>query len=180
MIFVTVGAQMPFDRLVRAVDSWAGRRGRTDVFAQIGPTSYRPGSIPWTQFLQPAQFKEQAERAKVIVAHAGTGSILTALQLGKPIVIMPRRAALRETRNDHQVATAMQFRRFGSVVVAADEVELLAKLEGADDLAGRQALGSYASRELLQAVRQFVAGDPRPPVPDLTEDWEEATGTPPG
>ena len=45
MIFVTVGHQMPFDRLIAAVDAWAGARGRSDVFAQIGTTSLRPASF---------------------------------------------------------------------------------------------------------------------------------------
>jgi UDP-N-acetylglucosamine transferase subunit ALG13 len=43
MIFLTVGTQFPFDRLVRAVDE-AFDNGAIDeeVFAQIGETSYRP------------------------------------------------------------------------------------------------------------------------------------------
>ena len=158
MIFVTVGAQMPFDRLVKTVDQWAVDRGRSDVYAQIGPTDYCPSKIQWTKFLGPEEFKRRFEAANVIVAHAGTGSIITALQLGKPIVVMPRRARLRETRSDHQVATAEQFRRFGSVVVAWDEKELVLRLEGIDNLAGRQAVGSYASRELVEAIRGFIDG----------------------
>jgi UDP-N-acetylglucosamine transferase subunit ALG13 len=158
VIFVTVGAQMPFDRLVRTVDQWAGNRGRDDVFAQIGPTDYRPTAIQWTKYLRPEEFRRRYEAASVIVAHAGTGSIITALQLGKPILIMPRRASLRETRNDHQVATAEQFRRYASVAVAWDEKELIARLEGIDDLDGRQAVGPHASRELVEAVRGFIDG----------------------
>lgn len=158
MIFVTVGAQMPFDRLVKTVDQWASDHGREDVFAQIGQTDYRPSRIQWTRFLDPGEFKRRYEAARVIVAHAGTGSIITALQLGKPILIMPRRASLRETRNDHQVATAEQFRHFGSVVVAWDEKELIARLEGVDDLDGRQAVGPYASHELVAAIRGFIEG----------------------
>lgn len=149
---------MPFDRLVKTVDQWASDHGREDVFAQIGQTDYRPSRIQWTRFLDPGEFKRRYEAARVIVAHAGTGSIITALQLGKPILIMPRRASLRETRNDHQVATAEQFRHFGSVVVAWDEKELIARLEGVDDLDGRQAVGPYASHELVAAIRGFIEG----------------------
>lgn len=156
VIFVTVGAQMPFDRLVKTVDQWAGDRCRGDVFAQIGPTDYRPSSIRWTNFMEPEQFRRRCEAASVIVAHAGTGSIITALQLGKPILVMPRRANLRETRNDHQVATAERFRRFESVVVACDEKELISRLEGIDDLRGRQAVGPHASPELIGAIREFI------------------------
>ena len=91
MIFVTVGAQMPFDRLVRAVDEWAGQSGTRDVFAQIGTTDLRPRHIEWVSFLQPAEFLERVRAARLIIAHAGMGSILTALGLGKQILVMPRR-----------------------------------------------------------------------------------------
>jgi len=158
LIFVTVGAQMPFDRLVKAVDQWAGEHGRNDVFAQIGQSEFRPSHIQWTKFLDPDEFKRKYAAARMIVAHAGTGSIITALQLGKPVLVMPRRANLRETRNDHQVATSEQFRRFDSVGVAWDENELVKKLEDIDNLFGSQKIDSYASSELVAAIREFIDG----------------------
>ena len=157
MIFVTVGAQMQFDRLVKAIDQWAGASGRTDIFAQIGQSDYRPINVQWTQFLTPEEFKRKYELARVVVAHAGTGSIITALQLGKPILIMPRRASLRETRNDHQLATTEQFRRFDSVVVAWDEKELITKLNDMDNMHGSGTIGASASNELVEAIREFIA-----------------------
>lgn len=156
MMFVTVGSQMPFDRLVKAVDRWAGETRREDVFAQIGPTDFRPSRVQWTKFLDPTEFAYRLKSAKVVIAHAGTGSLIAALQAGKPIIVMPRRASLGETRNDHQVATAEQFRRFDSVRVALDEVELEARLSGIDGLVGHPTIGPYASRELLAAVRGFI------------------------
>jgi UDP-N-acetylglucosamine transferase subunit ALG13 len=160
VIFVTVGAQMPFDRLVKAVDHWARASGRDDVFAQIGLSEYRPSNMQWTRFLSPEEFKHKYETAKVIVAHAGTGSLITALQLGKPILIMPRRASLRETRNDHQVATSEHFRRFSSVAVAWDENELIEKLNRIDNLRGdTQCIEPHASHELIKAMREFIDGD---------------------
>jgi UDP-N-acetylglucosamine transferase subunit ALG13 len=159
MIFVTVGAQMPFDRLIKAIDKWALENGRNDVFAQVGSSDYHPKHIQWTPFLSTEEFKQRYETAKVIIAHAGTGSIITALQLGKPILIMPRRASLRETRNDHQVATVEQFRRFDSVSVALDENELIHRLEEIDNLRGCQSIKPYASHELLEAIREFIDND---------------------
>ena len=147
---------MPFDRLVRTVNQWAKENDRDDVFAQIGQSEYRPSHIQWTNFLEPEEFKCKYEAAKVIVAHAGTGSIITALQLGKPILVMPRRANLHETRNDHQIATSEQFRRFNSVEVALDENELITKLAGIDNLRGSPKIESYASSELVQAIRKFI------------------------
>jgi len=149
---------MPFDRLIRTVDRWATEQGRSDVFAQIGTSEYRPKAMRWTRFLEPEEFKRHYEAAKVIVAHAGTGSILTALQLGKPILVMPRRAALLETRNDHQVATAQEFSRLGKISVASDETELLAKLAGLERLKRGAFVGPHASASLIDAIQKFIDG----------------------
>lgn len=149
---------MPFDRLVRAVDDWAGRRGRTDVFAQIGPTELRPRHIDWARFLQPPEFRSKASGASLIVAHAGMGSILTALELGKPIVVMPRRGDLGETRNDHQVATVARFRERPGIAAVLDESELAARLDALSFDAAPRSIGNSASVELIETLRRFIAG----------------------
>ncbi len=156
MIFVTVGAQMAFDRMIKAVDQWAGKSGRTDVFAQIGPAEYTPRHIAHTGFLEPPQFAERAKAARVIVAHAGMGSIITALTMGKPILVMPRRGDLRETRNDHQIATAQRLSELGKVVVAMDEEELIERLGRLEEVSAAGAIGPYAQDSLIAAVRGVV------------------------
>jgi UDP-N-acetylglucosamine transferase subunit ALG13 len=88
VIFVTVGGQIPFDRLVRGVDEWAGARSDVHVFAQIGLSELRPRNIDWTEFLTPEEFRQRVQSARALVAHAGMGSILTALEFGKPILVL--------------------------------------------------------------------------------------------
>ena len=157
MILLTVGAQMPFDRLVAAADDWAGRRGRTDVFAQVGDTSYEPRHLRWEKFVTPDRLRELVLSAELIVAHAGMGTILTALELGKPIIVLPRRGSLRETRNDHQVATARQFGDRGLVAVAWDEHELGPKLDSElGHLQAADKIPPQASPALCLAVTKFL------------------------
>lgn len=156
MIFATVGAQMPFDRMVAAVDAWALQRHRDDVFAQIGASSYKPSHIQWSQLLSPDEFRLKVESCSLIVAHAGMGSILTALQFGKPILVMPRRGDLMETRNDHQVATARKFRELGKLKVAETSEELFDALDRIDSHIAADQVHTFASQRLLDAVRTFV------------------------
>ncbi len=157
---MTVGAQMPFDRLVHAVDAWAHARGRTDVLAQIGPSDSPPQHIRHVRFLAPAEFERAYDESSLVVAHAGTGSILAALERGRPIVVMPRRAAQRETRNDHQVATAKAFESLGRIPVAWNEDELGAVIDRALGLLGAadatRVVGRFASPELVSALRSFI------------------------
>jgi UDP-N-acetylglucosamine transferase subunit ALG13 len=92
VIFVTVGTQLPFDRMVAAVDAWAALAPGQQVFAQIGPTDLRPRHIDHRAFVSPAECHELMLAADAIVAHAGMGTILRALELGKPLLVLPRRA----------------------------------------------------------------------------------------
>jgi UDP-N-acetylglucosamine transferase subunit ALG13 len=131
VIFVTVGTQIAFDRMVSVVDDWAARTGEK-VFAQTGPSQRTFTHLDCKGFLEPADFDRYFNEASLIIAHAGMGSILSALSFGKPIIIMPRKAALGEHRNDHQMATAKRFAGQTGVSIAWDENELAALLDKAD------------------------------------------------
>lgn len=156
MIFVTVGSSAPFDRLVRAIDQWAGLQGRTDVFAQIGKTRFVPRYIAAVQFLSPPEFRERIRAAHLVVAHAGMGSIISALEIGKPIIVMPRREYLGESRSDHQLATAEEFERRQTIVFARDESDLIGKLECEDRLFAKTCINREASPTLISAIRSFI------------------------
>ena len=159
MIFVTVGSADPFDRLIRAVDEWAGRQGRKDLFAQIGNSRYESRHIEAVQFLSPSEFRERVRAARLIVAHAGMGSIITALEAGKPIIVMPKWAKLGEHRNDHQVATAKRFGQKHGIIVAEDEKDLVAKLDREEGLSSPAGALNGVSPELISAVRAFIRGE---------------------
>lgn len=156
MIFVTVGSDLPFDRLVKAVDGWAGAAGRHDVFAQIGKTSYRPTHIAFENFLEPPEFQRRMSEARVVVAHAGMGTILTALQLEKPILVVPRRLDLREVRNDHQTATCRHLAARGLVRVALDEHELVAALGDLERFPPASRIPPQAEERLITTLRTFI------------------------
>jgi UDP-N-acetylglucosamine transferase subunit ALG13 len=156
MIFVTVGTDLPFDRLVRTVDAWAGETQRTDVFAQIGETAWRPTHIRFSKFLEPEEFRRCFNESTTIVAHAGMGTILSALQWGKPILVMPRQASLNEHRNEHQLATAKHLAGLGKIDVAFDEHSLRQKLERLSDLAAKERISPHASASLISALRAFI------------------------
>jgi exopolysaccharide biosynthesis glucuronosyltransferase PssE len=156
VIFVTVGSADPFDRMIRAVDEWAGSRERKDVFAQIGKSSYEPHYIEAVRFLEPSEFRQRVRSARLVVAHAGMGSIITALEAGTPIIVMPKWARLGEHRSDHQIATAKRFGQKEGVIVADDEKDLVTKLDRESAFSSPSKIASEASRALIEAIRNFV------------------------
>ena len=157
MIFLTVGTHEPFDRLVRAVDEWCAARGASDeVFGQITSRgAYRPRNFEWTETLAPTRFEQCFARAQLIVAHAGMGTILTALSRGTPIIVLPRRGHLGETRNDHQFATAQHLRGRPGLSVALSEDDLGAQLDTRSASAA-DPISPFAEDALITTLRDFI------------------------
>lgn len=161
MILLTVGTQLPFDRLVIAADEWCRLSGRNDIIGQVGalgPKNHRPTRFQWSEFFTPQCLDEVCREAEVVIAHAGMGSIISALRHARPIVIMPRRASLGEHRNDHQVATAARFADRSGVYVASEGIQLPETIDHAlrHADAGNGALAPYAEPALLDAIRAFI------------------------
>lgn len=125
MIFVTVGTQLPFDRLMRMFDEIAPQLGGEEIVAQSCAGAYTPRHFSTERFIEPRRFEQLMDQARVVVAHAGIGTILSAMKRRKPLVVVARRADLGEHRNDHQLATARYLAGSASVAVADDAAALL-------------------------------------------------------
>jgi len=156
VILVTVGTQLPFDRLVEPVARWARARGVTDVYFQHGGTVVDLNGFQSAAFLSPEEAAKLLDQADVVVAHVGMGTILGCLERGKPIVLLPRKASLGETRNEHQTASARSLEGREGVFIAWEANELDDILDRVDQLKGGERIGSDASPELIQTTRQFV------------------------
>ena len=163
MIFLTIGTHEPFDRLIKAFDEWYVSTGRDDdVVAQVTDrATYHPKGFDTVPSLAPEPYKQTCERASVIVSHAGMGSIITAMSYGKPIVILPRRGHLNETRNDHQFSTAKKFANRSGVFVAMSEDDLGPTLDAALTQMGATdtqngSISLFANPSLITALRDFI------------------------
>ena len=160
MIFATVGTQLPFDRLLAGLDSWAALNPEVPILAQTGRTTRSFAHISTVRELDQSAFRDHFEQARLVVAHAGMGTILSATELGKPVVLMPRLARFGEHRNDHQRDTAAEMARLSNVTVVEDGEALhaaldLARARGftfASDAPG----ASRAAAPLIAALRDFV------------------------
>ena len=158
MILLTVGTQFPFDRMVRVVDEWAAANGRTDIVAQVGKSLYTPRQIRHFPFSSPSELRGLQEECSVMISHAGMGSLLAALELNKPIIVMPRDHLQGEHRNGHQQATAKRFVGRAGVHVALDEMELAKKLDEIQTLTGPGSkLSNVASPELVDGLRNHLS-----------------------
>ncbi len=117
MIFVTVGWQYGFDRLIIKMDQIAGKIDER-VIMQISSTKHKPNNAQYFRFVESdTRILEYMRGARLIVSHAGVGSILTASSLGKPMIIVPRLKKFGEAIDDHQLEIAEAMSEKGMLVV---------------------------------------------------------------
>jgi UDP-N-acetylglucosamine transferase subunit ALG13 len=158
VILVTVGSMMPFDRLISGMDGWARQHPDEDVLAQIGGGSYLPTKMRWTRVLPPGEFREAVRAASIMVAHAGMGSFFVAMEMQKPIVMLPRIAASREHTTDHQLHTLQWLRDRPGVYAAMSAEQLTPAIDAALN-EGNAAIGKlncFAPESFLTDVRRFL------------------------
>ncbi|WP_018626108.1 glycosyltransferase [Niabella aurantiaca] len=158
MILLTIGTHEPFDRLVEAMDVLAGKISG-EVIAQLSDTEYDVKNMEVLGFVPPKIFEQLFKKADLIVSHAGMGTILSAFEFEKPIIVFPRLASLRETRNEHQLATVKKLEAMGYINVAysTEQLEDLVLKGARGELSPLHRIGKVASSGLIDAVRQFVS-----------------------
>ncbi len=158
MIFVATGTQEPFDRLIQTIDRLAPSLNTDRVVAQVCGSRYTARHIECLDFLPPNKFDALFMEAELVVAHAGMGTILSALAKEKPLLIMPRLARFGEHRNDHQMATAKAFEKLRYVHVAYDEAQLEEMLvDMLTNKAGQlHRIAPHATGELVAELRSLA------------------------
>lgn len=158
MIFLTIGTTEPFDRLVIAMDDIASLIPNVGIIAQISNSSYKVKNMKTIGFISPSEYFKLFDKASLIISHAGMGTILSALQKGKSIIVMPRRFDLGEAKNNHQIATAQKLAALNYVNVAHNKDQLLELIK--TSLITRNSsipsIGPFASKQLISSLKDFV------------------------
>ena len=122
MILVTVGTSTtPFDRLLRAVDALAEGE---ELVVQHGPSLVRPHGAHCVETRPFDELIDRVRAARAVVTHAGVGTLLACLGAGLVPVVVPRRAALGEAVDDHQVELGRRLARLGVVSLVEDDSTL--------------------------------------------------------
>jgi UDP-N-acetylglucosamine transferase subunit ALG13 len=155
LIFLTVGNwHKGFDRLVEAVDRLRCDNVITeDVMAQIGSGSYRPENLNVIEYCSPTEFAEIMSDSRVVITHAGIGTIGQAIELAKPIIVVPRKAEIGECSDNHQWTTARQLEKEGKILVAYEICELVDRLKQAENFVPAREQGG---RKIIHIVEKFL------------------------
>ncbi|HEX5378158.1 MAG TPA: glycosyltransferase [Phenylobacterium sp.] len=146
LLFATVGAILPFDRLVGLVaDAKARGEIPEEVLIQTGVGGVKPDGIETVETLPFDGMQDILRDAEIVVCHGGTGSLITALRQGCRVVAVPRLFEKGEVYDDHQEEITSAFAARGMLAVAKTPEEF---------------------SEALRTVRN------RPPVPATSDPAE--------
>lgn len=153
MIFVTVGTQLPFPRLVKAMDRLA--EGLFEPVIAQTAEQRRCKNLIVEPFMSAERYSKVIGDARLVVAHAGIGTVLAARDAGVPLILVPRRGDLGEHRNDHQIATVRE----------------LTGREGITSVWDPEDLGSYLNKKL-----SIPLGDVTPSLDGLVSELRSFIG----
>lgn len=156
-IFLTVGSMLPFDRLVRAMDTWAKEHPEAQIFAQIGETSLRPANMEYHAIISPSEYRDHFATCDLVVSHVGMGTVITAVECNKPLVMLPRQPELHEVTSNHQFATAKWLENRPGVRVVYSENELANAIFESVGSDGVSMIETGTQGKLIDALRQFVS-----------------------
>jgi len=155
MIFLTVGTQFPFERLIRAVDkACADGIFEDELFGQIGQSSYQPRNFNFTVSVDGDEFGQYVRSSSAIISHAGIGTITMALENNKPMLAMPRLSRYGEVVNDHQLDLARRFEKGGHILVAYSDEDVAIKGRRLCDFVPRSRLSSKEA--VISRVEKFL------------------------
>jgi beta-1,4-N-acetylglucosaminyltransferase len=128
-VLVTVGTnEAPFDRLLEAVSGLdVGER----VIVQRGASAVKPEGAECVDFLPFDELDALTRSVRVVVCHAGIGSVAVALANGRRPIVVPRLHRHGEAVDDHQVHFARRLGAAGLATVVDDLEQLPDRIRAA-------------------------------------------------
>lgn len=125
MIFVVLGTQkFQLNRLLKEIDNLCEMNLLEEVFAQIGCSDYIPKNFRYVDFLDKSEFDKKISECSLVITHSGVGSIITAVQCKKPVIVYPRLSKYNEHVDNHQLEIARAFSKKNFVLCCEEKDNL--------------------------------------------------------
>ena len=165
ILFATVGATLPFDRLVNSIAELARDGTITErIIIQTGVGGIVPEGLDVVESLPFDQVQSLLHEAAIVVCHGGTGSLITALREGCQVIAMPRLAALGEHYDDHQAEITSAFANRELVQVANTVDELRSAILKARTR--KAVVATSDPQALIEFLDALLSGEPAAETPE--------------
>ena len=156
MILVLLGTfDIDFSRPLRILDELCRAGVLTEeIIVQSGHTKFDSPYFNTTPFINRSELDRLYQEARVIICHAGTGSILKGVKLGKKVIAIARLERYGECVDDHQLEILNEFVKLGYIIPwnEGDSLEdILLNLDGFS-------LNDYVSnkRHVIRYLEEYI------------------------
>ena len=118
MIFIALGTQSnDFSRCIKSFEEVMKKYSITEtVVAQVGNTMYRSPQMTSYDFVSENEFQEYIKSASVVITHAGSGALFSAIKKRKKIIAVARLSKYGEMIDDHQTELVKKLAEGGYLV----------------------------------------------------------------
>jgi beta-1,4-N-acetylglucosaminyltransferase len=156
--FVTAGSstKYPFRRLIDLVLDTHAALPQPVLIQSAESPGPLPTSVSSVRMLTHEDFLQRLAAAQLLICHAGAGTIIEALRLGVPAVVMPRRPDLGEIADEHQLELAAALSALGLIRVAEDSSSLSRLLTDRGTMA-RPVRHAMNQAPLVEQVKRGIA-----------------------
>lgn len=118
MIYITLGTQSnDFSRCLKEFEKVVEKFNITEeVVAQVGYTKYNPIGFKCVDFVSETDYVKYINEASIVISHAGSGALFSAIKKKKKIIAVARLAKYKEMLNDHQTELVRKLAEEGYLV----------------------------------------------------------------
>jgi UDP-N-acetylglucosamine:LPS N-acetylglucosamine transferase len=155
-IFVSVGTA-PFDRLISDINDLTDEFDYKFVI-QTANSKIIPKKNIYANFFDYENMKELMNNCSIVICHSGVGTIMMALESGKPLILYPRKKKNGEVGDDHQVEISEYLVKKERAYLAEDYATLVDSIQAI--LKMDLPLSSpNSSNEFISGVRNILLGN---------------------
>lgn len=156
MILVLLGTQNnSFTRLLDAIEENIKNGNIQDeVIVQAGFTKYESDNMKIFSMIDKNEFSRLQNDADLIITHGGVGSIVSSLEKGKKVIVVPRQKKYGEHVNNHQMQIAKRFKEQGYIKYVINMEHLSKVINSIKDFVPKQYKKSDGN--ILTIIEDFI------------------------
>ena len=117
MILVLLGTfQIEFPRPLIVIEQLVKENKlQEEVIVQNGFTKFSSSFLDLRPFMSVEELDQLYQDARIIITHAGTGSVLKGVKMGKRVISIPRLKKYGEHIDDHQLELHKEFEKLNYI-----------------------------------------------------------------
>jgi UDP-N-acetylglucosamine transferase subunit ALG13 len=130
------------------------------VVIQRGHSDYQPQNAEFFGYVPFDRALDYFRRARIVVGHVASGTIINAHKFRKPLVAVPRQQRFNEDVDDHQLETARAIVGRPGIYVVFDPDELkevISKILSSHEQLQHNLIVNKDRKRVIDVIREFIS-----------------------